>query len=475
MQKIKDIFKRREAVLFLALIILMAALWALKTRREAANPGSANTVVTAQPVPSMSTKATPPPKEFAYNRTTSGTRTVKAPVATPTPTPYIAQSTPAPTPVPTPPGPPVRIAFFDAPVRPKASPTPVAAPTPRRSYEDDEVADLAQATPVPVRRVSDTFAPFGSMLKCETVFTVDSSNAETPVVGLVTEDLWQNGKLVIPAGTKVHGTASASNLVPNRLPTGERWVLVFPSDHYGERINGSELTIKAMALDRAEKGADSRHWSVEDGAYGLKGYTIDSNNINRIRKFLATFISAGAAGLQTTQQQTGLVGTSSVVTTTPRNAALGGLTAVMADEAGEIQREIEAHGSYTRVPGGTTFYLYCEQTVDAKDARVGDSQAYITGAPSQLRDQGNSPSTRSFLAQQTGQAPRARTGTADGSSYGQTSFAPQYPNGSSSTVPYYASPGRTGYTYRYSEGVVPNAPATATTPDGSTGGDLPVQ
>src|SRR3546814_16942663 len=54
---------------------------------------------------------------------------------------------------------------------------------------------------------SDLYAPFGRLIPCETVITVDSSSIRTPIVGLITEDVYHAGQLVIPAGTEVHGTA----------------------------------------------------------------------------------------------------------------------------------------------------------------------------------------------------------------------------------------------------------------------------
>jgi len=36
---------------------------------------------------------------------------------------------------------------------------------------------------------------------------VDSSTIDTPIVGLVTDDVWHAGKLIIPAGAEVHGMA----------------------------------------------------------------------------------------------------------------------------------------------------------------------------------------------------------------------------------------------------------------------------
>ena len=37
--------------------------------------------------------------------------------------------------------------------------------------------------------VSDTYAPYGRMIPCETVITIDSAKIETPIIGFVTEDV----------------------------------------------------------------------------------------------------------------------------------------------------------------------------------------------------------------------------------------------------------------------------------------------
>ena len=40
--------------------------------------------------------------------------------------------------------------------------------------------------------------------------TVDSTNIDTPIIGLVIEDAWNDGRLIVPAGTEVHGVAEIS-------------------------------------------------------------------------------------------------------------------------------------------------------------------------------------------------------------------------------------------------------------------------
>lgn len=52
------------------------------------------------------------------------------------------------------------------------------------------------------------YAPAGRLIRCVLVNTVDSANIDTPIIALVTDDLWHDGRIVIPAGTEVHGKAS---------------------------------------------------------------------------------------------------------------------------------------------------------------------------------------------------------------------------------------------------------------------------
>ena len=59
-------------------------------------------------------------------------------------------------------------------------------------------------------------APYGRFIKCKLVNTVDSARIDTPIVGLVLEDVLKPGsygEVIIPAGTEVHGTATMIVLV----------------------------------------------------------------------------------------------------------------------------------------------------------------------------------------------------------------------------------------------------------------------
>jgi hypothetical protein len=87
-------------------------------------------------------------------------------------------------------------------------PTPTPTPLPMIP----EGRPVAVKTPPPIPQaifamkkssLSENCLPYGRLLKCELVNTVDSINLETPIIGLVAEDVWRDGRLIIPAGTEV--------------------------------------------------------------------------------------------------------------------------------------------------------------------------------------------------------------------------------------------------------------------------------
>lgn len=64
--------------------------------------------------------------------------------------------------------------------------------------------------------ISERYAPYGRLIACKLVNTVESGDTDTPLIAFVTEDLWWinskgEKKLIIPAGTEVHGTVMVRN------------------------------------------------------------------------------------------------------------------------------------------------------------------------------------------------------------------------------------------------------------------------
>jgi hypothetical protein len=215
------------------------------------------------------------------------------------------------------------------------------------------------------RGLSKLYAPFGRLIPCELIVTVDSSTIRTPIIGLITEDIYFAGRLIVPAGTEVHGVAEVDR-ARERIASGDRWTLVMQ--------NGEELTLTGIALDR-ETDTNGVGWGITDGSAGLRGQLIKSDDMAEIKLFAAPFLTA-AAGTLTENQQT-LIGTQVLPTT--QNAALEGAQGVLGAYAKQIYDSIQRDGFYVRVPAGKQFYLYVTQTIDRNNAAIGESRSDSNG------------------------------------------------------------------------------------------------
>jgi Bacterial conjugation TrbI-like protein len=237
------------------------------------------------------------------------------------------------------------------------------------------------------KELSEDFAPFGRLIQCELIVTVDSSSINTPVIGLVTENVYHHGHLIIPAGTEVHGSAQVDR-VRERIASDGRWTLVWQT--------GEELRVSGLALDR-EKDADDDGWGITDGSAGLRGRLIKRDDLAEIKMFAATLLSGAAEAF--TEKQATAFGSFAVPSLT--NAPLQGAQSVLDRYANQIQQSIERDGFYVRVPAGKQFYLYVTQTMDRADAKIGgdpvtvpaaSNSAETTTAPSSVQFRG-SPTT----------------------------------------------------------------------------------
>jgi len=268
-------------------------------------------------------------------------------------------------------------AFYPPPPRPEptnpppapslSSSTAFAKPTPLPNVPVNQTSALSpislfadsSAGVTPAKKLSPVFAPFGRLIPCETVITVDSSSIQTPIIGLVTENIYYRGKLVLPAGTEIHGTAQTDHQ-RERIASGNTWTFIWQ--------NGMEMQIKAIALDREfDNETNQSGWAITDGSAGLRGEVIKSDNFADIKLFAATFLS-GAASALTEKQQT-IFGP--VNSPTLNNAPFAGAQAVLQTYAQQIFDSIQKDGFYVRVPSGKQFYLYVLQTIDAADASLG--------------------------------------------------------------------------------------------------------
>ena len=258
---------------------------------------------------------------------------------------------------------------------------PFGTPTPQRKIEAAPIVK-PQATPSlpplsivaetppakPAKVFSEDFAPFGRLVPCELIITVDSSSLQTPIIGLVTEDVFHHGQLIIPAGTEVHGTAQLDH-ARERIASNGRWTLVWQ--------NGQELAVSGLALDR-ERDPDTGTWGITDGSAGLRGRLLKTDDLAEVKLFIASLLSGAAEAF--TQTQVSPFGTFALPTL--QNAGLQGAQSVLDRYAQQILQTIERDGFYVRVPAGKQFYLYITQTIDEQDAKIGGTLASSLSAES---------------------------------------------------------------------------------------------
>ena len=207
------------------------------------------------------------------------------------------------------------------------------------------------------------FAPYGRLIPCATVVTLESNRLDTPVIGLVTEDVWHAGHRIVPAGAEVHGRA-ALDRTRERLAAQGAWRIVWRTP---DTDNGTELAVEGLALHRDYDAATGR-WGEQDGSAGLRGAILKTDNDRELKLFAATFLAGATAALQTTRTTAGLLGEVATPAATARNAALAGTSTVLGDHARQLREAVARDGLYVRVPSGQPFYLYVTAPLDRRAA-----------------------------------------------------------------------------------------------------------
>jgi hypothetical protein len=188
------------------------------------------------------------------------------------------------------------------------------------------------------------------MIPCETVVTLESGRLDSPLIGLVSEDVWHQGKLLIPAGAEVHGRARLDR-DRERLVADGNWMLSWRKPRPGA------VRFDAIALNRESDPA-------RDGSAGLAGKVLRTDSARELKLFAATFLSAATAALQEQRTSAGLLGETALPATTARNATLAGTGAILRDYAQQVRESIARDGFYLRVPAGQPFSLYVTQPIE---------------------------------------------------------------------------------------------------------------
>ncbi len=186
---------------------------------------------------------------------------------------------------------------------------------------------------------SNWVVPLGSMVKCLLIHNIVTNNFEAPVIAQVWEDFYFGGKLLLPFGTRIYGTASSGK-------QRDRVTVRFNNVVFQD---GKTLKINALALSK-------------DGSAGLTGTVIDERGKKTFIQMALNFLSGMVLGLQqnATNQVTGL----NEVEASSRNAILNGTANAFQGEAQRIKSDTEQATGYAMVLAGSDLVVYFEKEAD---------------------------------------------------------------------------------------------------------------
>ena len=245
--------------------------------------------------------------------------------------------------------------------KPEPKPRKVRYASLLASYDAPPARTERAVPPAPER-----FIPFGTLLKCKLVNTIDSANLETPVIAMLLEDVWQNGKKVIPANTLVHGTARSGRMRDRVTATGA-WRFVWQ--------DGRELVFNGVALDR-EYEHEIDGYGITDGSGGIKGRVMATDDLQELKMLASAALSGFARGTQDRQQNA--LGTT--ITGSVSNGVREGVGDVFDLYAKRTLKDIEENGYYVRVAAGKEFYVYVLESVDPQKASIAGVKMRATAA-----------------------------------------------------------------------------------------------
>mgnify|MGYP000305902056 FL=1 len=248
---------------------------------------------------------------------------------------------------------------------------PLKIEKPQTPLDDTEISSSSVSVANPIRPLvnpKDSFAPYGRMLRAKLVTTVDSSNIASPIIGVVSHDLYWNDKLLIPANSEIHAIARPDRS-RNRIDVSGRWVVILAAG--GVYPASSEIIVDGIALDM-DVNTEKDEFSITDGSAGLRGTVLtNEDGLNTIKLFTATFLSGVADGV--TEREQTIRGTETVPGL--QSGGTQGIKAVMDRYAERILALIERDGAYVRVPAGKQFYLYIRQPLIMEQAKLGATLA----------------------------------------------------------------------------------------------------
>jgi hypothetical protein len=222
-------------------------------------------------------------------------------------------------------------------------------------YAQVQATPVPSATPEPERpKAAQIWLPRGTFIPCALVNTVESSHINTPVVGEVIRDVYQNGHLIIPAGA-ITTCWAQPGAVRDRIEVAGKWSLTYP--------DGKEFELDGVACDR-EADPANQQFGVEDGSAGLQGELVESDHWANAKAFIALLITAAT--------QTG----TAVATSTLQAAHTTGVTAlpdtpILAKYLDQLLNGETGDGRFVRVRASKEFYIFSASVVEPTKRSVG--------------------------------------------------------------------------------------------------------
>ncbi|MDD5597953.1 MAG: hypothetical protein PHV82_08415, partial [Victivallaceae bacterium] len=199
--------------------------------------------------------------------------------------------------------------------------------------------------------ISERYAPYGRLIACKMVNTVESGDTETPLIAFVTEDLWWinskgEKKLIIPAGTEVHGTVKGAKPLRNRLTTGNSFILVWQAT---SNMVGFELQLRGIALEKSNAPETKSLATISDMAAGIPGQVMSNENLAKFLTYTLAFGQGMAQGFQTTEVSMNSGGMVSTQDGTTKNALSRGAETLAQIMLQDVSKQISRESYYIRV------------------------------------------------------------------------------------------------------------------------------
>ena len=221
--------------------------------------------------------------------------------------------------------------------------------------------------------LSSRYAPYGRLLDCKLVNTLESNIDGTPLIAIVIKDLWWTNaqgerKLIIPAGTEVHG--KMGSCVRNRMMSDGNFILVW---QITSGQVGMELQLQGRVLEKSNQAGDKSKATITDMAAGIPGRVMGNSNLNEMLQYTMAFARGLSEGFETTKT---FDNGSTIVTEndgSTKNALAKAFESLSNVALENITDKISKESYYIRVPAGTEFYLYIEQVTDVEKAAIADT------------------------------------------------------------------------------------------------------